>query len=67
MSGQDSQFITGQQMRLHSGQAIGLLAGAVSPGNNNTGLQLIAAQGAVDLQAQSDTLKIQRPKTPSMS
>ncbi|MEQ6340989.1 MAG: type VI secretion system tip protein VgrG [Gammaproteobacteria bacterium] len=59
MSGQDSQFISGGQLRMHSGQAIGMLAGAVNPGDNNTGLQLIAAQGPVDIQAQSDTLKIQ--------
>jgi hypothetical protein len=29
MSGQDSQFVIGGRMRVHSGQAIGLLAGAV--------------------------------------
>ena len=59
ISGQDSQFITGNQLRLHSGQAIGLLSGAISPGNSNTGLQLIAAQGAIDIQAQGDTLAVQ--------
>jgi uncharacterized protein (DUF2345 family) len=59
VSGQDSQFITGHQARFHSGQAIGLLAGAISPGDSNTGLQLIAAQGAIDLQAQGDSLSVQ--------
>jgi len=58
MSGADSQFITGGAWRLHTGQAIGMLAGAVAPGDDDTGLQLIAAKGAIDLQAQSGTLDI---------
>jgi type VI secretion system secreted protein VgrG len=32
MSGQDTQFVTGGQMRVHSGQAIGVLGGAVKAG-----------------------------------
>ena len=59
MSGADSQFVTAGQLRMHSGQAIGMLGGAVAPGPDNIGMQLIAAQGAVDLQAQSDTLSVQ--------
>ena len=59
MSGQDSQFVTGNQFRLHSGQAIGMLAGAVTPGENDIGLQLIAAQGPIAIQAQSDSITIQ--------
>jgi len=47
MSGQDTQFVTGGQMRIHSGQAIGMLGGAVKAGEDNIGLQLIAAQGDV--------------------
>ncbi|MBC7683953.1 MAG: type VI secretion system tip protein VgrG [Bdellovibrionales bacterium] len=58
-SGQDTQFITGGQMRIHTGQAIGMLAGAVKPGEDGLGLQMIAAQGAIELQAQSDTLSVQ--------
>ncbi|MES2117680.1 MAG: DUF2345 domain-containing protein [Pseudomonadota bacterium] len=58
MSGQDTQFYTGGQMRLHTGQAIGVLAGAVKAGENNLGLQLIAAQQPIDIQAQSDTINI---------
>ncbi|HEY4541415.1 MAG TPA: type VI secretion system Vgr family protein [Noviherbaspirillum sp.] len=58
MSGADTQFITGGAWRLHTGQAIGMLAGAVAPGENSTGLQLIAAKGEIDLQAQSGTLDI---------
>jgi type VI secretion system secreted protein VgrG len=59
MSGQDTQFATGGQMRVHSGQAIGLLGGAVKPGENNIGLQLIAAKDAIDVQAQGDVLNVQ--------
>ena len=59
VTGQDSQFTTGNQFRVHTGQAIGMLAGAASPGQGNIGLQLIAAQGPIDIQAQSDTIAIQ--------
>jgi type VI secretion system secreted protein VgrG len=59
MSGQNTQFVTGGQLRIHSGQAIGMLGGAVKAGDDNIGLQLIAAQGAVDLQAQGDVLNVQ--------
>lgn len=59
MSGQDTQFVTGGQLRVHSGQAIGMLAGAVKPGEGGIGLQLIAAKDAIDVQAQADVLKVQ--------
>ena len=59
MSGQDTQFATGGQMRIHSRQAIGMLGGAVKAGENNMGLQLIAAKDAIDLQAQGDVLNVQ--------
>jgi hypothetical protein len=59
MSGQDTQFVTGGRMDVHTGQAIGILGGAVKPGEDGIGLQMIAAQGAIDIQAQSDELKIQ--------
>jgi type VI secretion system VgrG family protein len=59
MSGNDSQFVTGGQMRVHSGQAIGVLGGAVKPGAGELGVQLIAAQDAIDMQAQADELKVQ--------
>ena len=58
-SGQDAQFTTGGQMRVHSAQAIGMLGGAVKSGQDNIGLQMIAAKGAIDLQAQGDTLAVQ--------
>ncbi len=59
MSGQDTQFMTGNQFRVHTGQAIGMLAGATGPGKEQAGMQLIAAQGPIDIQAQSDILTIQ--------
>jgi type VI secretion system secreted protein VgrG len=59
MSGQDTQFVTGGQMRVHTGQAIGVLGGSVTAGEGGLGLQLIAAKDAIDIQAQSDELKVQ--------
>jgi uncharacterized protein (DUF2345 family) len=59
MSGQDTQFVTGGQMRLHTGQAIGVLGGSVKAGEGGIGLQLIAARDAIDIQAQADELKVQ--------
>jgi type VI secretion system secreted protein VgrG len=59
VTGQDMQFVVGAQMRVHSGQAIGMLGGAARPGQDGIGLQLIAARDAIDVQAQGDTLAIQ--------
>jgi type VI secretion system secreted protein VgrG len=59
MSGQDTQFVTGAQMRIHSGQAIGVLGGTVKVAEGDIGLQVIAAREAIDIQAQSDELKVQ--------
>jgi uncharacterized protein (DUF2345 family) len=59
MSGRDTQFVTGAQLRLHTGQAIGVLGGAVKAGEGGVGLQLIAAKEAIDIQAQADELKVQ--------
>ena len=59
ISGQDTQFVSGGQMRVHTGQAIGVLGGAMKAGESNVGLQMIAAKDAIDIQAQSDTLKVQ--------
>jgi len=58
-SGHDTQFVTGGQLRWHTGQALGVLGGAVKAGAGGLGVQLIAGKGAVDLQAQSDELKVQ--------
>ncbi|GGZ05363.1 hypothetical protein GCM10007388_43840 [Pseudoduganella plicata] len=59
MSGSDTQFVSGGQMRVHSGQAIGVLGGAVAPGADGLGVQMIAAKDAIDVQAQADTLTVQ--------
>ena len=59
-SGQHTDWATGGAYRLHTGQAIGVLAGVIQPGTTaaGKGLTLIAAQGKVELQAQSDRLEI---------
>nr|WP_308807449.1 DUF2345 domain-containing protein [Pseudoduganella buxea] len=59
MSGQDTQFVAGGQFRMHTGQAIGILGGAMAPADGGLGLQLITAKDELDMQAQSDTLSIQ--------
>jgi type VI secretion system secreted protein VgrG len=59
MSGQDSQSITGGQFRVHSGQAIGVLAGAVGVGEEGKGLSLIAGKDPVRYEAQSNAIQIQ--------
>jgi type VI secretion system secreted protein VgrG len=59
MSGQDSQSITGGQLRIHTGQAIGMLAGAVDKGEDGKGLTLIAGKDPVRYEAQSNEIKIQ--------
>lgn len=43
MSGADTQFVSGGQLRLQTLQAIGVLDGAVKAGENNIGVQMIAA------------------------
>ncbi len=55
-SGQHGQYAVGRQLRLHAGQAIGLLAGA--GGVDTVGLSLIAGQGVLEVQAQHDTLAL---------
>ncbi|NYE59791.1 type VI secretion system VgrG family protein [Duganella sp. 1224] len=59
MSGNDSQLMVGGQLRAHSGQAIGVLGGAVKAGEGGLGMQLVAAKDAIDVQAQADELKVQ--------
>ncbi|KRB83696.1 type VI secretion system Vgr family protein [Duganella sp. Root198D2] len=58
-SGQDSQFATGGQLRVHTVQALGVLGGAVGPGEQDIGVQLIAARDPVDVQAQAGALAVQ--------
>ena len=61
-SGADSNFAIAGKTRIHTGQAIGLLAGAIQAGPGNTGIKLIAAKDNIDLQAQSDEMKFQAKK-----
>jgi uncharacterized protein involved in type VI secretion and phage assembly len=59
-SGQDTHIATGGAQRIHAGQAIGVLAGAIKPGAEaaGKGLTMIAAQGDVEFQAQASTLQV---------
>ena len=59
-SGQDSQLAVGGKARIQTGQAIGILAGAIQAGNEaaGKGLSIIAAQGPIDLQAQAGPAQI---------
>ncbi|HWP20871.1 MAG TPA: DUF2345 domain-containing protein, partial [Burkholderiaceae bacterium] len=59
-SGRDTSRAAGGAQRLHTGQAIGVLAGAQQPGTEaqGRGITMVAAQGDVQVQAQSDTLQI---------
>ncbi|AKJ27552.1 type VI secretion system Vgr family protein [Caldimonas brevitalea] len=59
-SGQDTHVAAGGQARLHTGQAIGMLAGSVKVGQGaaGTGLTVVAAQGDLDVQAQAGTLQV---------
>ena len=59
MSGGDTQFVTAGKLRAHTEQAIGLLGGAIAAGEGGIGVQLIAAQDAIDVQAQADIMKVQ--------
>ena len=58
-SGQNMQYFSGGQLRMHTGQVTGVLGGAVKAGENGLGLQLITAKDGVDMQAQADEMKIQ--------
>lgn len=64
-SGQDTQVAVGGQARVHTGQAIGVLAGAIQPGAEaaGKGLTMIAAQGAVDMQAQAGAAQVAAKQT----
>jgi type VI secretion system VgrG family protein len=59
-AGQDSDWAIGGDLRLHTAQAIGLLGGAIAPGNEAVGhgVTLIAARQALQVQAQSDRLEV---------
>lgn len=55
-SGRHTSLAVANQLRLHASQAIGLLAGAHQA--EGVGLHLIAGKGALDVQAQHDTLAL---------
>jgi uncharacterized protein (DUF2345 family) len=59
-SGEDTQWAVGGAARVHAGQAIGVLGGAVKPGEQaaGMGLTMIAAQGDVQMQAQSGRMQV---------
>ena len=57
-SGSDTGLAVGKQLRMHSGQALGFVS-AVQAAQDQVGLQVKAAQGDIDIQAQSDTLQVQ--------
>ncbi|MBT0964174.1 DUF2345 domain-containing protein, partial [Denitromonas iodatirespirans] len=59
MSGEDTNLAVAGKARIHTGQAIGLVAGAIRPGENNTGITMIAAKDDIEMQAQSDEMKFQ--------
>jgi type VI secretion system secreted protein VgrG len=59
MSGSDMQLATADKLRIHTSQSIGTLGGAVKPGLQGLGVQLIAGKDAIDVQAQADILNVQ--------
>ncbi|MBZ8142805.1 type VI secretion protein [Rubrivivax gelatinosus] len=59
-AGQNLEQASGGALRIHTGQNIGVLAGAVKPGEQaaGKGITLIAGQGDISVQAQSDTMRV---------
>ncbi len=61
-SGRDTNLAVGAQMRLHTGQSIGVLAGAVQAGAGSgakgTGLTMINGLGPIDVQAQAGKMQV---------
>jgi len=58
-SGQASNLAIAGDLRLHTGQAIGVLAAAVEGQQETTTLSLAAGEGELDLQSQGDQLRLQ--------
>ena len=56
----DNDIAAGGALRLHTGQAIGILGGAIKAGDQatGTGITMIAGAGDVDVQAQAGTLQV---------
>jgi type VI secretion system secreted protein VgrG len=59
-AGQDMHTAVGGAARIHTGQAIGVLAGAIGPGSEaaGKGITVIAGKGDIELQAQADMMQI---------
>jgi uncharacterized protein (DUF2345 family) len=63
-SGGDLEQAVGGAARIHAGQAIGILGGAIQPGQEaaGTGVTLIAGAGDLELQAQDGPLQVAAAK-----
>jgi type VI secretion system secreted protein VgrG len=59
-AGQDISLAVGGSQRIHSGQAIGVLAGAIGAGKQaaGKGITLIAGKGDIEIQAQADKMQV---------
>jgi type VI secretion system secreted protein VgrG len=67
-SGQDTHLASGGAARIHTGQSIGMLGGAVGPGSDaaGKGVTMIAGAGDIDIQAQADALQVAAKQTVSI-
>jgi uncharacterized protein (DUF2345 family) len=67
-SGQDTHIASGGPARIHTGQSIGILGGAVGPGSDaaGKGVTMIAGAGDIDIQAQSDAMQVAAKQTVSI-
>src|SRR5690606_38277540 len=57
-SGQGSNLAIAGHLRVHSGQAIGVLAAAVEGQSEDTALSVVAGNGELDVQAQNDEARL---------
>ncbi|WP_183634727.1 type VI secretion system Vgr family protein [Niveibacterium umoris] len=57
-TGANQELVTQGSTRLHTGQTLGILAGAEKAGEGGMGLSMIAGSGPLRLEAHSDTLQI---------
>src|SRR5690606_14175424 len=57
-SGQGSNLAVAGHLRVHSGQAIGVLAAAVEGQSEDTALSVVAGNGELDVQAQNDEARL---------
>jgi type VI secretion system secreted protein VgrG len=57
-SGANQELVTQGNTRLHTGQTLGILAGAEKAGEGGAGLSMIAGAGSLRLEAHSDILQL---------